>query len=162
MAESTLPYQDPSIVNRSLASQTVTRAAGVGGVAEREEIIVCDPTDASGMSKVTNSSPAATAYGQVVRPVLRAASTATRTQTADTGTESILLAANASRIGAAIFNDSSAMLYLGLGSTPVSTTDYTAKIFTNGYYRVPTDFTGVIRGVWASDPNDGGARITEW
>lgn len=88
-------------------------------------------------------------------------SSATRTQVADSATDVLVLAANTSRVGATIFNDSSALLYLGLGTTTVTSTNYSLKIFSNGYYEVPFGYTGQIRGIWATDPNDGAARITE-
>jgi hypothetical protein len=30
-----------------------------------------------------------------------------------------------------------------------------------GYYEVPFGYTGQLTGIWASDPNDGSARVTE-
>lgn len=88
-------------------------------------------------------------------------SVATRTQVNDTNTDTLLLAANLNRLGAIVVNDSSATLYLGLGATTVTSTNYTTKILPNGYFEIPFSFTGQIRGIWATDPNDGGARITE-
>lgn len=87
--------------------------------------------------------------------------TATRTQVADNSSDVLILAANTSRLAAQIFNDSSALLYVGLGTTATTATNYTAKVFSNGYYEVPAGFTGQIRGIWATDPNDGAARVTE-
>lgn len=69
-----------------------------------------------------------------------------------------LLASNAARKGATFFNDSSAVLYLKLGTT-ASTTSYTAQLASNGYYEVPFNYTGAIDGIWASAT--GNARITE-
>lgn len=86
--------------------------------------------------------------------------TATVTTVADTGTSAQLLAANASRLGATIENDSSAVLYVKLGTT-ASATDYTVRMVQYSYYEVPYGYTGRIDGIWASDPGDGAARITE-
>jgi hypothetical protein len=91
----------------------------------------------------------------------RLSQTGTRTQVADSASDGILLAANVLRIGATVFNDSSAILYLGLGTTATTTTNYTVKIAQNGYYEVPARYTGQIRGIWATDPGDGAARVTE-
>lgn len=88
-------------------------------------------------------------------------STSSRTQVNDSASDVILLASNSSRKGATVFNDSSALLYLGLGTTTVTSTNYSVKIFSNGYYEIPFSFTGEIRGIWATDPNDGAARVTE-
>lgn len=87
--------------------------------------------------------------------------TATRTQVADSATDVVILAANSSRIGAIIYNDSTAVLYLGLGTTATTTTNYTIQMAANSSYEIPFGFTGQIRGIWASDPNAGAARVTE-
>jgi hypothetical protein len=88
--------------------------------------------------------------------------TATRTQVADNAADVLILAANTSRKGASIENDSSAILYLGLGTTAVTTTNYSVRVVQYAYFEVPFNFTGQIRGIWASDPADGGAKITEY
>ncbi len=90
---------------------------------------------------------------------LRSATPAQST-VADNAANVTLLASNANRLGATIANDSSAALYLKLGAT-ASTTSYTARIVQYGYYEVPFGYTGIIDGIWASDPNDGAARVTE-
>lgn len=87
--------------------------------------------------------------------------TATRTQVADAAADTLILAANSGRQKATVYNDSSALLYLGLGTTATTSSNYTARVYPNGYYEAPSDFTGQIRGIWATDPNDGGAKVTE-
>jgi len=87
--------------------------------------------------------------------------TGTRSQVSDSATNVTILAANASRLGATVYNDSSAILYLGLGTTDVTTSNYTIKVASSGYYEVPYGYTGAIEGLWATDPNDGAARVTE-
>lgn len=87
-------------------------------------------------------------------------STATTSQVADTASSTTLLASNSDRLGATIENDSSATLYVKFGTT-ASTTDYTVKLVQNAYYEVPFNYTGRIDGIWATDPGDGAARITE-
>lgn len=89
------------------------------------------------------------------------ATTATRTQVADNAADVLLLAANAARLGGTIANDSSAALYLGLGTTAVTTSNYSVRLVQNAYFEIPFGFTGQIRGIWASDPGDGAARVTE-
>lgn len=71
-----------------------------------------------------------------------------------------ILASNASRKGAAVYNDSTAVLYLKLGAT-ASTTSYTVQLVAGAYYELPTTsvYTGAIDGIWASAT--GNARITE-
>lgn len=77
---------------------------------------------------------------------------------ASSATNTTLLTANLTRIGATVFNDSSAILYLKLGST-ASLSDFTLKVFPGSYYEVPFGFTGQIDGFWASV--NGFARIGE-
>jgi hypothetical protein len=89
------------------------------------------------------------------------ASTGTNTSVADNSASTTILASNTARLGATVYNDSSAILYLLLGSTAASTTNYTCKIASSGYYEVPFGYTGQLTGIWASDPNDGSARVTE-
>lgn len=89
------------------------------------------------------------------------AATATRTSVSDSAVSGTILAANANRKGATITNDSSGVLYVALGAGPATLTDYTAKLGQDQTYSVPANYTGIIVGIWASDPNDGGARVTE-
>jgi hypothetical protein len=86
------------------------------------------------------------------------AATATLSNVAGSASSVTLLALNAARKGATIYNDSSAILYLKLGAT-ASTTSYTVQVAGGGYYEVPFGYTGVIDGLWASATGD--ARITE-
>jgi len=93
--------------------------------------------------------------------------TLTRSAPAPTGTTSnvagsasnvTLLAANTARIGALIFNDSTADLYVKFGAT-ASTTSFTVKMIQDAYLEVPANYTGIIDGVWGSAT--GFARVTE-
>jgi hypothetical protein len=98
------------------------------------------------------------AVSSVVEPK---SATATTTQVADNAASVTILASNTGRLGATILNDSSAALYLRLGSSAATTTNYTVRITQYGYYEVPFRYTGAITGIWASDPGDGAARVTE-
>lgn len=87
--------------------------------------------------------------------------TGTITSVSASATSVTLLAANTSRLGATIYNDSTVDLYLALAAT-ASTTAFTIKINTNGYYELPREgviYTGIITGIWASA--SGSARVTE-
>lgn len=88
------------------------------------------------------------------------ATTGTRTSVNDVATDVQLLASNASRRVATIFNDSTEILYLALGAAAASLTDYTAQLFPRGYFETPYRYTGEIRGIWANNAS-GAARITE-
>lgn len=84
--------------------------------------------------------------------------TAVTTSVASSASSTTLLAANANRFGATIYNDSTQVLYVKLGAT-ASATSFTAKLAAGDYYEVPYDYSGIIDGIWAAA--DGYARITE-
>lgn len=89
---------------------------------------------------------------------LAKSSTVATTSTAASATSVTLLASNANRLGATIFNDSSAILYLKLGAT-ASSTSYAVQMSAGSYYEAPFRYSGVIDGIWASAT--GSARVTE-
>lgn len=89
--------------------------------------------------------------------------TATLANVSGAASSTTLIAANANRLGAAIVNDSSAILYVKLGSS-ASSTSYTVMLAGTvssiaAYYEVPFGYTGIITGIWASAT--GNARVTE-
>lgn len=85
----------------------------------------------------------------------------------DTGTPSVvgssatvvtILASNANRLGAIIFNDSTATLIIGL-FTGASASNLTLKLPPGAVYEIPFGYTGIITGLW--DAVNGNARVTE-
>jgi hypothetical protein len=84
--------------------------------------------------------------------------TATHTNVAGSASNVTLLAANKNRVGATIYNDSSATLYLKLGAT-ASATSFTAKLGLDDYFEIPYGYVGVIDGIWSAA--SGSARIVE-
>lgn len=84
----------------------------------------------------------------------------TNSNVAGTATSTTLSAASSARIGATVYNDSSAILYVLLenGGT-ASATAFTVKMQPEAYFEVPFGYTGDIIGVWASAT--GAARISE-
>ena len=97
-----------------------------------------------------------------VRQVMTAqyAATGTQTSVVAAAVDTSLLAANAPRLGAIVYNDSTAILYLLAASGVASTTVYTVQVPANGTYEVAFGYTGAIRGYWASAT--GNARVTEY
>lgn len=86
-------------------------------------------------------------------------SSGTNSSVAGSTSQVTLLAANASRKGATIYNDSTLnALKISLGAT-VTGTSFTAVIASTGYYEVPFGYTGIITGVF--NTATGAARITE-
>lgn len=91
-----------------------------------------------------------------IAPVTSSNVTASTVNSATTNTS--LLASNANRKGATIWNNSTATLNLELGAT-ASTNDYTAQLAPGGYYEVPYGYTGAISGVWSAA--NGNALVRE-
>ncbi len=107
----------------------------------------------------TISSGVGTSGSGVQRVIEANCSTGTVTSVGGSASSVSLLASNANRRGASVFNDSTAYLYLKLGST-ASTSSFTVRIDPYGYYEIPQPvYTGAIDGIWASAT--GSARITE-
>jgi len=90
--------------------------------------------------------------------------TGTLSSVGDETSSTTVLAANADRKGATFYNDSGAILYLGLSATAVSTSAYTLQIAAQGYFELPLNdggvYTGICLGIWASDAG-GSVRVTE-
>ena len=85
-------------------------------------------------------------------------STGTQTNVASSATNVNLLASNANRLGAIIFNDSTSVLFVKLGST-ASATSFAYRMPSNSTLEIPYGYTGAIDGIWVSA--NGNARITE-
>jgi len=85
---------------------------------------------------------------------------ATITSVASSATNVTLIAANGAANGRAVFNESTAVLYLKFGSA-ASITSYTVQVAAQGYYEFPLPlYAGQVDGLWATA--NGAARITEW
>ena len=107
----------------------------------------------------SNITPTGSSYGAAVQVVaLHSPTTATLSNVSGSATSVTLLSANAARRGAAIYNDSSAVLYVKFGTT-ASSSSFTVKMQPDEYYEVPGVYAGRIDGIWASAT--GAARVTE-
>ncbi len=119
-----------------------------------------------------NADPIAADFGYIVRPINSAAtplfvvtteqtsSTCTNTQVADSASSVTLLAANTSRLGASVFNNSDQILYAKCGTT-ASATDFTTRIMPYEYWEVPFGYDGRIDGIWANN-STGSANVAEY
>lgn len=144
-------YDGTALTDGSLADNTVMH--GLIGDMLRVKQVIAGTYAASDM----------TLYVQAKREGKRSlavAATAAVTSVNDQATSTTLLAANTSRKGAVIFNDSTSILYLKFGTT-ASATDFTMKLGPgeSGYLTQPV-YTGRIDGIWSADAS-GAARVTE-
>ncbi len=73
-------------------------------------------------------------------------------------TDTVLLALNTGRFGAAVYAEGPGTLFLKLGNA-ASTVSYTAQLTPQTYYEVPFYWTGSVNGIWGTA--SGTARITE-
>lgn len=89
----------------------------------------------------------------------RQAASGTQASVASSATSVTILAANSNRLGAAVYNDSTQILYLLLAATTASTSAYSVQVASQGYYEVPSNYTGQLTGIWAAA--NGNARVTE-
>jgi len=76
-------------------------------------------------------------------------STSVATTASITTASATVLAANTNRLGATVYNESGAILYLHLGAA-ASLTAYTLQVAIGGYYEVPHEFTGILTGITAA------------
>lgn len=125
----------------------------------RQRFNIADPASATGLATVPVTQPTPTEPGLSVRPITRGSSAAI-SRVNDTATSTLLKSANSGRISLTIVNDSSALLYVSKGNVTVSATVYTYKLNQDETLTID-DYTGQVNGVWATDPGDGGAQITE-
>lgn len=100
---------------------------------------------------VTASGPLTDAQlrAAVVPTSLPAATTPAQSTVSVLITSTTILAPNAARRGATIYNESGAIVFVKLGAT-ASITSYTAQVAIGGYYEVPYSYTGTIDGITAA------------
>lgn len=85
--------------------------------------------------------------------------TSVQSNVAGVALDTVILASNTNRTGAMVFNDSNAILYLLLAVGTASPTLHSVQLIAQAYFEVPFNYTGVIKGIWASAT--GSARVTE-
>lgn len=85
---------------------------------------------------------------------------ATVANVASSASSTTVFAANGGARGRAVYNDSTAVLYLKFGAT-ASATSYTVQMAPGDYFEFPVPvYGGVVDGIWAAA--NGAARTSEW
>lgn len=144
-----------TIVDAS-GARAKTLAITAGGAAKVDGSAVTHP-----VSLATVPSHPVTNAGTFAVQIPKAA-TPTQTSVPNAVTTTSLLAANADRLGATIFNDDTAstgaVLKVKLGAT-ASASSFSVAIAPQGYYEVPFGYTGAVDGI--ASAATGNARITE-
>jgi len=65
--------------------------------------------------------------------------------------------ASTGRLGCQVFNEGAGNLHITLGTSTTTTTFYTVRLSAGDYYEVPSNYTGLIGGIFATA---GTARVT--
>ena len=73
---------------------------------------------------------------------------ATVTPVSSSTTVVTLQAANGNRRGLTVYNDSTKILFLKLGSA-ASSTDFSVKMSSQAYFEIPSQYIGIVTGIWA-------------
>ena len=66
--------------------------------------------------------------------------------------------AGTGRLGCQVFNEGAGNLHVTLGTATTSTSSYTVRLASGDYYEVPSNYTGLIGGIFATA---GTARVTQ-
>lgn len=66
--------------------------------------------------------------------------------------------ASTGRLGCQVFNEGAGNLFITLGTATTSTSSYTVRLASGDYYEVPSNYTGLIGGIFATA---GTARVTQ-
>lgn len=136
-----------------------------GGKAKRPNVVVggvdgslVDTETSEGtvklLTKANQGSP-----GVLPWPVVIASSDAIRTNVPSAITDTLLLDPNPGRRGAFIYNDSTSVLRVGLGTAPVTANDFSFLVAADTEWTIPFGYTGELRGIW--DTAIGRALLTE-
>jgi hypothetical protein len=137
-----------------------TRTEGTNGN-HRQVVVLGDPATNAGVAAVDATAGLKVNLGadnDVTVTALAVAAAATLANVSDTASSTTLLASNAARLAAIIYNDSTVGLYVKYGAT-ASATSFTYFLDAGESYREER-YTGVIDGIWESDAS-GTARVTE-
>lgn len=88
-------------------------------------------------------------------------STSAVTTVAGSTSNTAVLASNANRIAAAIYNNTNTNMYVLCNSGTASTSNFTILLMQGSYWEVPSDYTGAINAVWKSGVT-GSVLVTEF
>lgn len=115
----------------------------------------------TGAVTVTQPVAVSSISGIVTQSSVRAATSAI-TSVARNAASTTILAANGARFGGSVYNDSNSILFLRLATgTATTTTGYSVKVGAHAYFEIPSYYSGIIVGIWAS-AGTGNALITEF
>ncbi len=140
------------------AVETIDNA--ISGSEMQVDVVGALPAGTNAIGKLAANSGVDIGDVDVTSTVLPTGSgTSAITSVNDTASSTTLKASNTARKQIMITNTSSAVLYVKYGAT-ASTSSY--SLLLNRYETLIEDhYNGIIDGIWASDPGDGVAMVTE-
>lgn len=151
----------------TVSTVTAVSDAQVQGKAAEDAVLSGNPVR-TGVRASRAVPTSMSADGDVVTPwgdregrqvVKNQCGTGTQTSVAGSATNITLLAANTQRLGASIYNDSTALLYVRFQAT-ATTSNFSVKMQPDSLLLVPCGYTGIIDGIWSSAT--GSARVSEF
>lgn len=89
------------------------------------------------------------------------ATTSAFTTVAGATSSTAILAANANRMSASIYNATNKNMYVLCNSGAASLSNYSILLMQGSYWEVPTDYQGAINAIWAAGVS-GNANVTEY
>ena len=96
--------------------------------------------------------------GTVTANPIRATTGGTGPSTFTSTSYGTIAVSNGARLGCQVFNEGAGNLHVTLGTATTSTSSYTVRLASGDYYEVPSNYSGLIGGIFATA---GTARVTE-
>jgi hypothetical protein len=135
------------------AGNPVTVDAQLVGTDRQQTVTIGDGTNAGRIVRVDTDGS--------LQCETNPATTAVKSNVTATTTSTTILAANANRRGAIIFNDSTVVLYISYGTGTTSTTSFSMKVAAGAVYLLDVPlYNGAMTGMWAASPTES-ARVTD-
>ena len=96
--------------------------------------------------------------GTVTANPIRATTGGTGPTTFTSTSYGTIATSSTGRLGCQVFNEGAGNLHITLGTATTSTSSYTVRLSAGDYLEVPSNYTGLIGGIFATA---GTARVTE-
>lgn len=141
------------LITAGSGTKVDTRTVGAGVDEHRQVVVIGDPTTAANVCVVDPNG------AQLVK-LSKGSNTGGQTSVAATVTaNTTLIAADTTRVGLMIYNDSASVLFILLGAGTQSATVFSVAIPANTLFEVPDAFVAMrVSGNWTTAV--GSARIT--
>ena len=141
------------LITAGSGTKVDTRTVGAGVDEHRQVVVIGDPTTAANVCVVDANG------AQLVKPSKGSGTGGQTIVAATVTTNTTLIAADATRVGLMIYNDSSSVLFILLGAGTESATVFSVPIPANTLFEVPDAFVTMrVSGHWTTAT--GNARIT--